>query len=232
MVKGKKRKMITKKMLQLTDKRLYVRGVFANLHTQAASPRSKTNQAAEAAEQEAREEEGVAHVRPAASNLFFSYNTNLGPPYHVLLDTNMINFSLQNKLEIVSAMMDCLYAKCIPYITDCVMAELEKLGSKFRVAVRIAKDPRFRRLTCTHKGTYADDCIVERVEAHKVCACVRVLRQPELTGLLQCYIVGTCDRELKHRIRKIPGVPIMYIRNRKYTVERLPEAYGDKNNFQ
>lgn len=28
---------------------------------------------------------------------------------------------------------------------------------------RIAKDPRFERLPCTHKGTYADDCIVERV---------------------------------------------------------------------
>ena len=43
------------------------------------------------------------------------------------------------------------------------MAELEKLGSKFRVAQRIAKDPRFDRLPCTHKGTYADDCLVNRV---------------------------------------------------------------------
>jgi U3 small nucleolar RNA-associated protein 24 len=60
-------------------------------------------------------------------------------------------------------MMDCLYAKCIPVITDCVMAELEKLGRQFRVALRIAKDERFERLTCTHKGTYADDCLVERV---------------------------------------------------------------------
>ena len=50
-----------------------------------------------------------------------------------------------------------------PCITDCVMAELEKLGSKFRVAQRIAKDPRFDRLPCTHKGTYADDCLVNRV---------------------------------------------------------------------
>lgn len=33
----------------------------------------------------------------------------------------------------------------------------------FFVVNRIAKDPRFERLPCTHKGTYADDCIVERV---------------------------------------------------------------------
>lgn len=71
---------------------------------------------------------------------------------------------------------------------------------------RLAKDPRFERLPCTHKGTYADDCIVQRVQQHR------------------CYIVATCDRELKRRIRKVPGVPIMYISNRKYVIERLPEA--------
>ena len=41
-------------------------------------------------------------------------------------------FSLQG-------MMDCLYADCTPMITDCVMAELEKLGQKYRVALKIAK---------------------------------------------------------------------------------------------
>ncbi|KAM7375747.1 hypothetical protein PAMP_005523 [Pampus punctatissimus] len=97
------------------------------------------------------------------SCLFFQYNTQLGPPYHVLVDTNFINFSIKAKLDIVQSMMDCLYAKCIPYITDCVMAEIEKLGMKYRVALRIAKDPRFERLPCTHKGTYADDCLVQRV---------------------------------------------------------------------
>lgn len=30
---------------------------------------------------------------------------------------------------------------------------------------RTAKDPRFMRLPCSHKGTYADDCIVARVMA-------------------------------------------------------------------
>jgi hypothetical protein len=71
---------------------------------------------------------------------------------------------------------DCLYAKCTPYVTDCVMGELEKLGSKYRVALRIVKDPRFERLPCTHSGTYADDCLVQRVTQHK------------------CYIVATCDK--------------------------------------
>lgn len=43
------------------------------------------------------------------------------------------------------------------------MGELEKLGQKYKLALRIIKDPRFERLKCMHKGTYADDCLVNRV---------------------------------------------------------------------
>lgn len=149
------------------------------------------------------------HEAPQSSSaLFFQYNTQLGPPYHVLIDTNFINFSIKNKLDIIKNMMDCLYAKTIPYITDCVLAELEKLGYKYKVALRIIKDPRFERIPCLHKGTYADDCIINRVTQHK------------------CYIVATNDKDLKNRIRKIPGVPIMYVAQHKYAIERMPDAYG------
>jgi len=150
----------------------------------------------------------IREVPQASSALFFKYNEQLGPPYHVLIDTNFINFSIKNRLDILKSMMDCLYAKCIPYVTDCVMAELEKLGRKFRVALRIVKDPRFERLPCLHKGTYADDCLVQRVTQHK------------------CYIVATCDKDLKRRIRKIPGVPIMYIAKHQFSIERMPDAFG------
>ena len=88
--------------------------------------------------------------------MFFKYNTSLGPPYHILLDTNFINFCIKNKLDIVRAGMDCLLAKVIPCVTECVLAELEKLGPKYRVALRVANDPRFERIPCEHKGTYAD----------------------------------------------------------------------------
>ncbi|XP_074641063.1 rRNA-processing protein FCF1 homolog [Tubulanus polymorphus] len=150
----------------------------------------------------------IRELPQSSSAMFFQYNTQLGPPYHILIDTNFINFSIKNKLDIVQSMMDCLYARCVPYITDCVMAELEKLGAKYRVALRIAKDPRFVRLPCMHKGTYADDCLVQRVTQHK------------------CYIVGTCDKDLRRRIRKIPGVPIMFLQQHRYSIERMPDAFG------
>ena len=72
------------------------------------------------------------------------------------------------------------------------------------MALQLACDPRFERLTCTHRGTYADDCICERVSQHK------------------CYLVGTNDADLGRRIRKIPGVPILHCKRGQFTVERLP----------
>ena len=45
--------------------------------------------------------------------MFLKYNNQLGPPFHILLDTNFINFSIKNKIDVMQGMMDCLYAKCI-----------------------------------------------------------------------------------------------------------------------
>ena len=196
---------------------------------------------------EKKEKEKPRHVEKAVSALFFQYNTQLGPPYHILIDTNFINFSIRKKLDMIRSMMDCLLAKCTPCVTDwyvylrsfasgslclrmaidiegctksklflsviiffldSVMAELEKLGGKYKIALRLAKDPRFERIPCNCKKHYADDCLVNMVTQHR------------------CFIVATCDKELRGRIRKIPGVPCMFISGYKYTVERMPEAFG------
>ena len=141
--------------------------------------------------------------------LFFEHNTQLGPPYHVLIDTNFINFSIQHKMDVFKSLMECLLAKAIPCITDCVIAELEKMGHRYRLALKLTKDPRFKRLSCAHKGTYADDCLVDRVKQHR------------------CYLVGTNDKDLKRRIRKIPGVPLISVGNYKYVVERISEDLGN-----
>ncbi|VDN43992.1 unnamed protein product [Gongylonema pulchrum] len=122
----------------------------------------------------------VVHAPQIPSAMFLKYNTDLGPPFHVIVDTNFVNFSIKYRIDMMQGFMDCLYAK----------------------------NSRFKRLICSHKGVYADDCIVQRVTQHK------------------CYIVATCDKDLKRRIRKIPGVPIMYIRQHRFSIERMPDAYG------
>ena len=84
-----------------------------------------------------------------------------------------------------------------------MIAELEKLGPRYRIALSQVKDASvFTRVACAHTGVYADDCLVQRVTAHK------------------CFIVGTNDRELKRRIRKIPGVPLMSATRKGMAIER------------
>ncbi|CAG8957073.1 hypothetical protein HYFRA_00009274 [Hymenoscyphus fraxineus] len=171
--------------------------------------RLKKNQAKAEEESKKKEQKGnevIREVPQVSSALFFQYNTALVPPYSILVDTNFLSHTVQRKLPLLETLMDTFYAKCIPIITSCVMAELEKLGPKYRIALRIARDERWERLQCDHKGVYADDCIVDRVVKSRV------------------YVVATNDRDLKRRVRKVPGVPIVSVARGKYVVERLPDA--------
>nr|5OQL_P Chain P, Utp24 [Thermochaetoides thermophila DSM 1495] len=165
-------------------------------------------EAVKKAEEEKRkkEKQAIREVPQMPSSMFFEHNEALVPPYNVLVDTNFLSRTVGAKLPLLESAMDCLYASVNIIITSCVMAELEKLGPRYRVALMIARDERWQRLTCDHKGTYADDCIVDRVQKHRI------------------YIVATNDRDLKRRIRKIPGVPIMSVQKGKYAIERLPGA--------
>ena len=49
-------------------------------------------------EEKAKAEALVVRKEQIPSSMFFKYNTALGPPFRVLIDTNFINFSIQNKL--------------------------------------------------------------------------------------------------------------------------------------
>ncbi|KXT10219.1 hypothetical protein AC579_3739 [Pseudocercospora musae] len=174
--------------------------------------RLKKNILKEEKEQESKKKdksgELVREIPQVPSSMFFQHNTALQPPYSVLVDTNFLSHTVHHKLPLLPTLMDTLYATCTPIITSCVMAELEKLGAKYRIALQIARDERWERLKCDHKGTYADDCIVTRVMQQRI------------------YLVATNDRDLKRRLRKIPGVPIISCAKGKYVIERLPDAPG------
>lgn len=121
------------------------------------------------------------------------------------------------------------------------------------MAIRTAKDPRFERLHCDRKspppvsqsrqdvgrifmssaligidkGTYADNCLVERVTVHK-CYIVATVSSPSHIlyhprGKGSAILMVQCDRDLRKRLRKVPGIPLMYVRKHKYAIERLPE---------
>ena len=73
----------------------------------------------------------------SAINAFFAFsNWRLAT---ALTLEQLLKTSIGLQIDLVAGMMDCLYAECTPCITDCVLAELEKLGQKYRVALKVAK---------------------------------------------------------------------------------------------
>jgi hypothetical protein len=88
-------------------------------------------------------------VEQGVSALFFQYNTQLGPPYHILVDTNFINFSIRKKLDMVRSMMDCLLAKCIPCITDWYDATLSLRRCVVGPCLTNAIDASLSSILCT-----------------------------------------------------------------------------------
>ncbi|KAM0672437.1 Fcf1 domain-containing protein [Ordospora colligata] len=133
----------------------------------------------------------------------FLLNHVFRPPYSIIVDTNFINDCIRKKQDIEHQLMKAVNGSIKMCVTECVIGELEKLGRPFRVALSLMRDGKVQRLECNHKGTYADDCILNRVSAHR------------------CYIVATSDTALKQRIRAIPGVPLVTYRGQRCFVERL-----------
>nr|UXY87278.1 pre-rRNA processing protein, FCF1 [Cryptomonas sp.] len=142
-------------------------------------------------------------------NVCESFSRSHNPPFLVLIDTNFIYFSLKNKIDLFSGLLDCLCTLSIPCVSECVLMELEKLGSKFRLALKCLRDERVVKLNCFHSSNiiYADDCIYNTAKNCKN------------------YIVATCDRDLKRRIRNLSNVPIISIRKNRYQLENTNQVF-------
>ncbi|TFY65444.1 hypothetical protein EVJ58_g1967 [Rhodofomes roseus] len=194
-------------------------------------PCRKENQLKQKKKEEVEKEKAVRRIPQVASSLFLQHNDALVPPYRVLIDTNFINFSLQNKLELISGMMDCLYAKCIPCVTDCVMAELEKLGHRYRVALRLIFAP-------TDKvdlvwSTIANSLIsgpLASTSAHcaKVATCPKH-EVPNYSHVLCLYVPNVYDKEDVTEIMKIllrkHGMNLMGVKSNLYTAIGLDSKH-------
>ena len=125
------------------------------------------------------------------------------PPYVVLIDTNFIYFSLKNKINLFEGLLNCLCALYIPVVTRCVIMEMEKLGIKFRLALKCIRDDKIIKIECNHSPniTYADDCIYNTSKNYK------------------CFIIATCDKDLKRRIRNNLKRTLISIKKKKFCLE-------------
>lgn len=121
-------------------------------------------------------------------------------PEYVLIDTNFIYFTIKNKLNLVESLIHCLNTFAVPCVTECVLLELEKLGPKFKLALKFLKNRKIIKIKCFHPDNiiYADDCIFNNILLYRY------------------FIAATCDIKLKKRIKQINGSRILSIKNNKF----------------
>ncbi|KAM3728109.1 rRNA-processing protein [Dirofilaria immitis] len=79
----------------------------------------------------------------------YRYNFGLEPPYEVLLDGTFAMAALQNKINLREQLPKYLNAEVDIRVTNCVLKELEKLGSTLYGALHICKQ--FDVVNCPHQ---------------------------------------------------------------------------------
>ena len=103
-----------------TRKFAVTKKIISPKDTRVQANAEKTKQKVAAKKQK---EQTLKHVEQANSALFFQYNTQLGPPYQVLVDTNFINFSIRyvvrasEGLSIVLNLFVLTFARISPTVT-------------------------------------------------------------------------------------------------------------------
>eukprot|EP00457_Paulinella_chromatophora_P011131 gb/GEZN01011257.1/.p1 GENE.gb/GEZN01011257.1/~~gb/GEZN01011257.1/.p1 ORF type:complete len:327 (-),score=77.77 gb/GEZN01011257.1/:158-1138(-) len=138
----------------------------------------------------------------------YQLNFKLKPPYKVLMDGEFIQAALEGKImlkeQIPKLVQDDHSA---PFVTKCVLQYLQAGGGFYSGAARIASTLGF--LKCRHKkGVLSPkDCIL--------------LQVPE--GNPDGLILAAQDLELREAIRRMPAVPLFFIRG-SVPVMEAPEG--------
>ncbi|XP_069548323.1 rRNA-processing protein UTP23 homolog [Brachyistius frenatus] len=126
---------------------------------------------------------------------FYKYNFNFRQPFQILFDGTFCQAALKNKIQIKEQMPKYLMGEVQLCTTHCALKELETLGNQLYGAKIILQ--KFQVRNCPHfkSPVPASECLLSMLgdtNPHH-------------------YFVATQDRTLTAGLKKIPGVPLLYI---------------------
>ncbi|XP_031722494.1 rRNA-processing protein UTP23 homolog [Anarrhichthys ocellatus] len=126
---------------------------------------------------------------------FYKYNFSFREPFQILFDGTFCQAALTNKIQIKEQMPKYLMGEVQLCTTSCALKELETLGKDLYGAKLILQ--RFQTRRCPHfkEPVPASDCLLSMLEETNP----------------HNYFVATQDRSLTEGLKKIPGVPLLYI---------------------
>ncbi|XP_051949330.1 rRNA-processing protein UTP23 homolog [Xyrauchen texanus] len=125
---------------------------------------------------------------------FYKYNFLFRQPFQILIDGTFCQAALKNKIQIKEQLPKYLMGEIQLCTTNCALKELETLPKELYGAKLILQ--RFQVRQCKHKDPLpASQCLLSMLgEANP-----------------HHYFIATQDQELTTALKKIPGVPLLYI---------------------
>jgi U3 small nucleolar RNA-associated protein 23 len=137
----------------------------------------------------------------------YTHSFGFRQPYQVIVDGNFIHVCRTTGKKLDEILPLYLGGPARIMTTYCVYAELRKLGPEMRPSAALAKKLEKRR--CTHSpAVTAKECITELLGNENKFR----------------YCVATQDQDLRIHLRKIPGVPLIYINKSVTILEPVSKA--------
>lgn len=129
------------------------------------------------------------------SIIYYKYNFNFRQPFQILIDGTFCQAALKNKIQIKEQLPKYLMGEVQLCTTSCALKELETLPKELYGAKLILQ--RFQVRKCKHAKdpVPASQCLLSMLEETNP----------------HHYFIATQDYELTTALKKIPGVPLLYI---------------------
>ncbi|XP_075868121.1 rRNA-processing protein UTP23 homolog [Nelusetta ayraudi] len=126
---------------------------------------------------------------------FYKYNFNFREPFQILIDGTFCQAALKNKIQIKEQLPKYLMGEIQLCTTNCALKELETLGKDLYGAKLILQ--RFQVRKCAHfkSPVPASECLLSMLEKTNP----------------HHYFVATQDSKVTAGLKKMPGVPLLYI---------------------
>ncbi|KAJ2358317.1 hypothetical protein IWW50_002107 [Coemansia erecta] len=137
---------------------------------------------------------------------FYQQNFGFREPYQILVSPDFVLEGVAKKLDLVTALEEVVGGKVRPMITFCGISEVRKEGPHRDAAIAMSK--KFEKRRCPHKTPISGaDCVREIIgESNK-----------------HNYCVAAQGDELRTKLRKIPGIPIIHGTHSVVVLEPIPK---------
>ncbi|EMG48871.1 UTP23 rRNA-processing protein UTP23 [Candida maltosa Xu316] len=144
----------------------------------------------------------------------YTHTFKFREPYQIIVDNEIVSLCQTSAFDISKGFTRTIQAEHKPMITQCCIQAL--YDSKNQNAIDMAKS--FERRKCNHREPIdPSDCILSIVDIkgenkHR-------------------YVVATQDLNLRKKLRKVPGVPLIYMNRSVMVMEPISDAsrlYNEK----